>query len=82
LQRNTVVAILHKRVFRPTALVVNWHKPQEKKALQRIAHGCNLWLEAMTHEAERVSIINIRQATAGRPDLQRCVNTHIQAEIH
>ena len=27
----TVVTFLHKRVFRPKALVVNWHKPREKK---------------------------------------------------
>jgi len=26
-----VVTFLHKRVFRPKALVVNWHKPREKK---------------------------------------------------
>jgi len=28
----TVVTFLHKRVFCPKALVVNWHKPQEKGA--------------------------------------------------
>ena len=28
-----------------------------------------------------VDIINIHQATARRPDLQRRVNTHIQAEM-
>ena len=26
----TVVTFLHKRVFRPKALVVNWHKPRDK----------------------------------------------------
>jgi len=36
----------------------------------------------MTLEGERISIINIHQATARRPDLQRCVNTHIQAEMN
>jgi len=46
-----------------------------------MAHGRVLWLDAMTHEGERISIINIHQATARRPDLQRCVNTHIQAEL-
>jgi len=35
----------------------------------------------MTHEGERISIINIYQATARRPDLQRRVTTHIQAEM-
>jgi len=36
----------------------------------------------MTHEGERVSIINIHQATARPPDLQKSVNTHIQAEMN
>jgi len=40
-----------------------------------------LWLDAMTHEGERISIINIHQATARRLDLERRVNTHIQAEM-
>ena len=44
-----------------------------------MAHGRVLWLDAMTHEGERISIINIHQATARRPNLQRCVNTHIKA---
>jgi len=78
----TVVTFLHKHVFRPKVLVVNWHKPREKKALEHMAHGRVLWLDAMTHEGERISITNIHQATARRPDLQRCVNTHIQAEMN
>jgi len=69
-------------VFRPKALVVNRHKPREKKVLEHVAHGRVLGLDAMTHEEERISIINIHQATARRPDLQRCVNTHIQAEMN
>jgi len=55
----TVVTFLHKRVFRPKALVVNWHKPLGKKALEHMAHGLVLWFDAMTHEGERISIINI-----------------------
>jgi len=47
-----------------------------------MAHGRVLWLDAMTHEGEHISIIDIHQATARRPDLQRCVNTHIQAEMN
>jgi len=47
-----------------------------------MAHGRVLWLDVMTHEGERISIINIHQATAKRPDLQRRVNTHIQAEMN
>jgi len=75
----TVVTFLHKRVFRPKALVVNWHTPREKKALE---HGF-LWLDSMTplHEGKRISIINIHQATVRWPDLQRRMNTHIQAEM-
>ena len=47
-----------------------------------MAHGRVLWLDAMTHKGERISIINILQATARLPDLQRRVNTHIQAEMN
>jgi len=47
-----------------------------------MAHGRVLWLDAMTHKGERISIINILQETARLPDLQRCVNTHIQAEMN
>jgi len=76
------VTFLHKRVFCPNALVVNWHKSREKKALEHMTHGRVLWLNAMTHEGERISIINIHQAIARLPDLQRRVNTHIQAEMN
>jgi len=41
----TVVTFLHTRVFRPKALVVNWHKPREKQALEHMAHGRVLWLD-------------------------------------
>ena len=68
--RITVATFLYKRVFRPKALVVNWHKPREKKALEQIAHGRVLWLDAITHERERISINNIHQATA-RPSKTR-----------
>jgi len=78
----TVVTFLHKRVFRPKVLIVNWHKPRGKKALEHMAHGHILWLDAMTHEGERISIIIIHQATARRPDLQKRVKTHIQAEMN
>jgi len=78
----TAVTFLHKRVFGPKALVVNWHRPHEKKALEHMAHGLVLWLDTMTHEGERTSIIKIHQATARRLDLQRRgVNTQIQAEM-
>jgi len=78
----TVVTFLHKRVFRLKALVVNWHKPRESMAMEHMAHGHVLCLDAMTHEGERISIIHIHQTKARRPDLQKCVNTHIQAEIY
>ena len=71
----TVVTFLHKRMFRPKAPVVNWNKPQEKKAPEHMAHGRVLWLGAMTHDVEHISIINIHQATAGRPAIQRPVDT-------
>jgi len=78
----TVVNFLHKRVFCPKALVVNWHKSRDKKVLEHMAHGRVLWLDAMTHEGVRISIIDIHQATARRPDLPKRVNTHIQAEMN
>jgi len=77
----TLVTFLHKRVFRPKALVVKWHNPRGKKALEHMAYRRVFWLDVMTHEGERISFINIHQATARRLDLQRRVNTHIQAEM-
>jgi len=77
----TVVTFLHTRVFRPNPLVGYWRKPRGKKALEHMAHGLVWLLGAMTHEGERISIINIHQARGRRPDLQRRVNTHIQAEM-
>jgi len=71
----TVVSFLHKHVFRPKALVMNWHKSREKKALEHMAHGRVLWLDAMTHDGELISMINTHQATARQPDLQRRVNS-------
>jgi len=47
-----------------------------------MAHGRVLWLDSMTHEGERISIINFHQTTARRPNLQRRVNTHIQADMN
>ena len=76
--RITVVTFLHKRVFHPKALVVNWHKPREKKALEHIAHRRVLWLDVITHLEARISILNIHQAAARRPG----VKTHIQAEMN
>jgi len=78
----TAVTFLHKCVFRPKALIVNGHKTRGKTALEHMAYWRVLWPDAMTHEGERFSIINIHQATARRPDLQRRVNTHIQAEMN
>jgi len=46
-----------------------------------MSHGRVLWHDAMAHEGERISIFNIRQATAKRPDLRTRVHTHIQAEM-
>jgi len=53
-----------------------------KIALEHMAHERVLWLDARTHEGEHISIINIHQATARRLDLQRRVNSHIQAEMN
>ena len=58
---------------------MNWHKLRGEKALEHMAHGRVLWLDAMTHDEEHISIIYIHQATARRPYLQRRANSHIQA---
>ena len=50
--------------------------------MEYMAHGHVLWLDVMTHEGERISLINIHLATTKWPDLQRCVDTHIQAEMN
>ena len=49
-----------------------------------MVHRRVLWLDATTHEEERVSVINIHLAvaTARRPDLERRGNTHIKAEMN
>jgi len=73
----TVVTFLHKRVFRPKALVVNWHKPPPKKALEHVAYRRVVSLDAVAHEKERISIVNMHQERARRPDLQRRANNHI-----
>jgi len=62
---------------------VNRHKHREKKALEHMAHGLVLWLNSMTHEGERISIINIHQATARRgrrldPPCSKCERTHVR----
>jgi len=77
----TVGTFLHQRVFRLKALVVIWQKLRGKMAMEHMAHGRLLWLDAMMHEGKRISIINIHQATARRLDHQSRVNTHIQAEM-
>jgi len=41
-----VITFLQKSVFRPKALVVNWHEPRGKKVLDHMAHGRILWLDA------------------------------------
>ena len=47
-----------------------------------MAHALVLWLDTITYEGERISIIKIHQATARRLDLQRRgVNTQIRAEM-
>jgi len=62
----TIVTFLHKRVFCPKALVMNWHKPRENKALEHMAHGSVLWLDAMTHEGERIHIQAEMNRSEGR----------------
>jgi len=63
-----VVTFLHKRVFQTNALVRTWHKLRDMSALERIAHGRVLCLQAKTHDNVSISIVNVHQATAKRHD--------------
>ena len=60
----TVVTCMHKRVFRPKALVVNWHKPREKKAVEHMAHGRVSWLDS--RESVLALLTSIKQQRDGR----------------
>jgi len=42
----TVVTFLHKRVFQTNALVRTCYKPRDMSALEHMAQGRVLWLEA------------------------------------
>jgi len=66
----TVVTFLHKRVFQTNALAHTWYKPRDMSALEHMAQGRVLWLEAKTHDNMSISIVNVHQATAKRHDLQ------------
>jgi len=50
-------------------------------ALEHMAPGCVLWLEAKTHDKVSISIVNVHQATAKRHDLQRQVTLLFRAMI-
>jgi endonuclease/exonuclease/phosphatase family metal-dependent hydrolase len=69
----TVVTFLHKRVFQINALARTWYKPRDMSALEHMAQGRVLWLEAKTHDNVSISIVNVHQATAKWHDLQRQV---------
>jgi len=77
--RITIVTFLHKRVFQTNTLVRTWHKPHDMSALEHMAQGIVLWLEAKTHDNVSISIVNVRQATAKRHDLQRQVTYLLRA---
>ena len=77
----TVVMFLHKRVFQTNALARIWYKPRDMSALERMAQGRVLWLEAKTHDNVSISILNVHQATAKRHDLQRQVTLLFRAMI-
>jgi len=47
-----------------------WYKPLDMSALENMAQGRVLWIEAKTHDNVSVSIVNVHQATAKRHDLQ------------
>jgi len=77
----TVVTFLHKRVFQTNALARTWCKPRDLSALEHMAQGRVLWLEAKTHDNVSISIVNVHQATAKRHDLQQQVTLLLRAMI-
>jgi endonuclease/exonuclease/phosphatase family metal-dependent hydrolase len=50
-------------------------------ALEHMAQGRVLWLEAKTHDNVSISIVNVHQATAKRHDLQRQITYLLKAMI-
>jgi len=50
-------------------------------ALEHMAQGHVLWLEAKTHDNVSISIVNVHQATAKRHYLQRQVTLLLKAMI-
>ena len=50
-------------------------------ALEHMAQGRVLWLEAKTHDNVSISIVNVHQATAKRHDLQQQVTHLLRAMI-
>ena len=77
----TVVTFLHKRVFQTNALVCTWYKPRDMSALEHMAQGCVLWLDAKTHDNVSISIVNVHQATVKRHDLHWQVTYLLRAMI-
>jgi len=76
-----VVTFLHNRVFQINALARTWYKPRDMSALEHVAQGRVLWLEANTHDIVSISIVNVHQATAKWHDLQRQVTQLLRAMI-
>jgi len=77
----TILTFLHKRVFQTNALVRTWYKPRDMSALEHMAQGRVLWLEAKTHDNVSISIVNVHQNTAKQHDLQRQVTYLLRAMI-
>jgi len=49
-----------------SALVRTWYKPRDMSALEHMAQGRVLLLEAKTHDNVSISRVNAHQATAKR----------------
>jgi len=61
----TVVTFLHKQVFQTDTPVCTWPKPHDMSALEHMAQGLVLWLEAKTHD----NVIKMHQAVDGTSNL-------------
>jgi len=58
-EQITVVTFLHKRVFETNVLARTWYKPCDMSAIEHMAQGLVLWLEAKTHDNVSISIVNV-----------------------
>jgi len=77
----TVVTFLHKRIVQTNALARTWYIPGDMSALEHMAQGRVLWLEARTHDNVSITIVNVHQVTAKRHQLHCQVTLLVRTMI-